>query len=147
MTFVTGTMQIERENGYKYLFYKKDGDTNVERIEFNDEIYKNSTISPGKYYYYQSNDEIVNASLLNSNYVYVVNGGFDISDIPYFADIMIEVIIGENRMLRILQAAMENNKEMLGEMTEEEEQAYESIHAEYEEKKDQGYVWDVSYDC
>ena len=62
-------------------------------------------------------------------------------------DEVIEVIIGENRMLRILQAAMENNKEMLGEMTEEEEQAYESIHAEYEEKKDQGYVWDVSYDC
>ena len=89
-TFVTGTMQIGRVNGYKYLFYKKDGDTNVERIEFNDEIYENSTISPGKYYYYQSNDEIVNASLLNSNYVYVINGGFDISDIPYFADILIE---------------------------------------------------------
>ena len=88
----TGYLSIERQNNYKYLVYKHENDQEATIVEFNSDYFTKSGIKPGKYYYYQTNDEIINNSLLNDEYQIVVSGGLEIEDLPYSSSLTIEEI-------------------------------------------------------
>lgn len=89
----TGSLCINRENNNKYLVYKYENDSNVNIIEFIDKNYTKDGLKPGKYFYYQTNNQIIDEELLNDKYALVVDGGFTIDDIPYSSELTIEELI------------------------------------------------------
>lgn len=91
--FTTGYLNIERENNYQYLIYKHIDEDNVNIVEFDDDIYMKYVDKPGKYYYYQSNSNIVDYNLLNNDYINVLKGGFSIDNMPYSSSIVIEELM------------------------------------------------------
>ena len=90
LIFTTGYLNIDRENNYKYLIYKHANDTNPTIKEFEDDTYIENVSKQGKYYYYQSDSNIVNNDLLNDKYVEVLKGGFIIENMPYSSSITVE---------------------------------------------------------
>lgn len=88
--FTTGYLNIDRENDYKYLIYKHETDVNPTIIEFNSNSLNKKVDKAGKYYYYQSNSNEINISLLNKDYITVMQGGFVIENMPYSSSITVE---------------------------------------------------------
>ena len=90
LLYATGSLCIERENDAKYVIYKYENDENVVTEEFNSDTFVKSNVKEGKYYYYLSNDRIVNNSLLYDKYKEVKKGEFIIENIPYSSRIIVE---------------------------------------------------------
>lgn len=88
--FVTGYLNIEREDDNRYLIYKHIDDTEAKVVEFDGDVYMEYVDKPGKYYYYQSNSQLIDYSLLNDNYINVLKGGFSIDNMPYSSSITVE---------------------------------------------------------
>lgn len=86
-------MNIDRENNNRYLIFRHENEDDVKIIEFNGDYYSTNDVINGKYYYYQSNSNDINYSLLNNNYTYVLKGGFCIENMPYSSSITIEELV------------------------------------------------------
>lgn len=86
----TGYLNINRENNYKYLIYKHENSDVAKVVEFTSDSFSTNDIENGKYYYYQSNDNTIDYSLLNNKYTIVVKGGFVIENMPYSSSLTIE---------------------------------------------------------
>lgn len=88
--FITGGLAIARRNSYDYLIYKHENEDEAKIIAFEDEIFADNYAKEGKYYYYQSNEPIINNDLLYGNYTTVIKGGFSIENLPYSSSITVE---------------------------------------------------------
>lgn len=88
--FTTGYLNIDRKNDYKYLIFKHESDNIPYIREFDSDTFMEKVDKPGKYYYYMSDSNIVNDSLLNDEYINVLKGGFVIDNMPYSSSITVE---------------------------------------------------------
>lgn len=85
--YTTGGLSIDRINNNKYLFIKHDH--KIEKYDFVSDKFVLNNADAGKYYYYQSNNEIFDENELKECYE-VVEGGFIIDDLPYSSKLIIE---------------------------------------------------------
>lgn len=85
--FTTGALNISNPDNYKYLHYSYLNNKYTTDINNNDYIQNN--MEPGIYYFYLSDDEVFDDSLID-NYTYVVDGGYSIDNIPYSSLITVE---------------------------------------------------------
>lgn len=86
----TGYLNVQRENDNKYLVYRLENEIDAHIVEFIDSYYSTKVNKNGKYYYYQTNSNIIDESLLNNQFIFVTTGGFLIQDLPYSSSLTIE---------------------------------------------------------
>lgn len=88
--FVTGALNIKREGNKEYLIYKKENTNDIKVDRYESDTYINSNVTPGKYYYYQSDNDEIDENLLNDRYIKVIEGGYEINDLPYNSMLRLE---------------------------------------------------------
>ena len=90
--FMSGALNIPREEGMNYLIYRKKGSDEIVVEEFKDDQFIKENVEEGTYFYYQSADNTVDEKKLEDRYVRVIKGAYEIIDIPYDASIEISEI-------------------------------------------------------
>lgn len=90
--YTTGTLLFNNQNDRKYLVYKHENEDCGHIQEFKDEniVIKNPKI--GKYYYYETDINEIDYNLLKNKYVEVIEGGFNIYNLPYSSSVIIQEI-------------------------------------------------------
>ncbi len=89
--YITGSLNIKREDNKKYLIYKYQDDNDVKIVEFVDDYYLIDDNRTGVYYYYQSDIDAIDESLL-TNKISLIKGGFIIEDLPYMSTLILQEI-------------------------------------------------------
>ncbi|MBR5341827.1 MAG: hypothetical protein IK151_07905, partial [Erysipelotrichaceae bacterium] len=89
MIFVTGALNLRNKHNRKYVLYRHENNENINVEETNGEYFIKKNMIPGKYYYCFSDDTEIDKSLLNKT-VNVIDGGYEIEDLPYSSTLTIE---------------------------------------------------------
>ena len=85
--FVTGALNIRKDEEGQFVLYRHENDENIYVGEFRNGIFILENARPGTYYYRITDNTNVNDSSLLNRKAYVSNGAYLIYDIPYDAKI------------------------------------------------------------
>lgn len=88
--FVSGALCIQQKNDKQYVLYRHENDENIYVGEFSDGYFIKDKMIPGKYFYLQTDEVNINDSSLLNKEITVIDGGFEIKDIPYASKITVE---------------------------------------------------------
>ena len=83
--FVTGALNIQRKDNKTYVIYRHEGESKIYTDKFSGNEFIKNNVEAGRWYYYLSDDETIDESKLEHNYVNVIKGAYEIRDIPYSA--------------------------------------------------------------